>query len=103
MKSGQSSIAKAAHFHQITWLDDKRAINIFFDLLRDPDSFVRFLALKTLNELEFDERFMVPAKALPRSAPYFEARREDKALRELLLTNLRKQNEAIRGYTGTLR
>jgi hypothetical protein len=103
MKSGHSAITKQAHFHQIMWLDDERAIDIYFELLRDPDSLVRFLALKTLNELEFDQRFMVPAKLFPCSGSDYESRREDKVLRELLATNLRNQNDSVRGYTGTLR
>jgi hypothetical protein len=103
MKSGESTITKEAHFNQISWLDDGRAIDMYFDLLHDPDSLVRFLALKTLTELEFDQRFMVPAKFLPRSASDFESRKEDEALREVLISNLRKHNESFRGSTRTLR
>src|SRR5271170_4078555 len=42
MRSSNIPALKAAHFHQILWLEDERAIDLVIDLLEDEDSFVRF-------------------------------------------------------------
>lgn len=88
MKASKNSTLKKAHFHQILWLRDERGIDLLFDTLDDEDRFVRFLALSTLNELEFGRRFMVPENELPRRAAEYRERRQDRVLRELLINNL---------------
>ena len=65
MKTGDSSTLKQAHFHQILWLRDERAIDLLLDMPDDKDHFVRFLALSKLNELEFGRRFWVPENKAP--------------------------------------
>lgn len=91
VNSGTPSL-KSAHFHQILWLDDERAINALFDLCVDSDNFVRFLAVKTLNALEFDRRFSVPEKELPHGSDYYQGRRHEAEFRQLLVRRLHTQN-----------
>jgi HEAT repeat protein len=89
LKASHDGAFKRAHFHQITWLGDERAIDLLIDLLDDDDSFVRFLASTTLNELEFEKRFMVVAKELPRRPEDYRSRQRDAAFRALMVGHLR--------------
>ena len=57
-------------------------------MLDDKDQFVRFLALSTLNDLEFGHRFMVPERELPCKATEYKKRRRDRVLRDVLINNL---------------
>ena len=52
MVQSDSNSLKEAHIDQIAWLGDERAINLLIDLLEDDGSFVRYLALSRLNEIE---------------------------------------------------
>ena len=88
MKASESSALKQAHFHQILWIGDERAIDLLIDMLEDKDKFVRFLALSTLNGLESGHRFQVPENKLPCRAADYQKRRQDRVLRELLVGNL---------------
>lgn len=88
MRTSNDSSLKQAHFRQILWLRDERAIDLLFDMLDDRDQFVRFLAVSTLNELEFGRRFMVPENKLPCGVAEYRRRRQDRALREVLVANL---------------
>jgi hypothetical protein len=88
MKSAPG-IVKQAHFHQILWLEDERAIDLLIGFLDDADGFVRFLALSNLNALEFKEHFLRPASQLPRQPESYRNRRNDPVLRAIMVANLR--------------
>lgn len=93
MKQSKSVSLRRAHIRQVLWLQDERAIDLLIDMLDDADDFVRLRALKFLNQLEFGERFPLSAgNELPRQAGDYQARRTDKALREHMVTNMRKQS-----------
>ena len=88
MKSSQSALLKQAHFYQVLWLGDERAIDLLLDFLEDSDSLVRSLALGSLNSLELGRRLMVPSKQLPNAAAYYLERRHDRELRQLMVRNI---------------
>ena len=92
MKASDDATLKQAHFHQILWIGDDRAISFLIDLLDDADRFVRFLALSTLNRLEFNRQFFVPAKQLPRQPDDYRRRRHDSSFRQLMTVHLRASN-----------
>lgn len=90
MIASNNPTLKQAHFHQILWLGDERAIEMLLDSLRDDDSFVRYVALARLNGLEFNRRFVVPANQMPHGPDYYESRRQDEDFRRFLMTHLRE-------------
>jgi hypothetical protein len=92
MRASDDAILKSAHFHQILWIGDDRAISFLIDLLDDADRFVRYLALSTLNRLEFNQRFLVPAEQLPRQPEDYRRRRHDSSFRQLMTAHLRASN-----------
>ena len=96
MKTSDDATLKQAHFHQILWIGDERALDILLDLLDDTDRFVRYLALSSLNNLEFNRRFLVSAAELPHQPDYFRRLRHDPALRALMTAQLRAQNHGSR-------
>jgi len=75
--AGRDSNLKQAHFHQIGWLGDDRSFDLLIELLDDPDGYLRFLALTALNNLEFGQRFLIPADKLPRQPDEYRARRSN--------------------------
>jgi HEAT repeat protein len=77
------------------WLDDERAIDSLIDLLDDSDSFVCFLALITLNRIEF-ERGFYSKKELPRSPEDYRQRRNDPTFRTLMVKHLQAHNAAMK-------
>ena len=90
MKQSKSVSLRRAHIRQILWLQDERALDLLIDMLEDGDAFVRFRALKFLNQLELRERFPLSSvDEMPHQADYYQMRRTDKALRELMVTNMR--------------
>lgn len=89
MKTSQNGALKQVHFHQIAWLRDERALNLYFDLLNDRDDHVRFLALRQLNELEYGKRFLTPPRLLPHQTEHYKAHEYDSDLRAAMLNNLR--------------
>jgi hypothetical protein len=95
MKVNDRGALRAAHFDQVLWLDDERAIDLLIDLLDDSDSFVRFLALSTLNRIEF-ERVFRSKKELPRSPEDYRPRRNDPAFRMLMVKHLQAYNAAVK-------
>lgn len=95
MKASKQATLKHAHFHQILWLGDERAIDFLIELLDDADRFVRFLALSTLNELEFERRFLVPETQLPCGSDHYRARRNDADFRAVMSAHLRARNLAV--------
>ena len=94
MASSDSGTLKAAHLHQVVWLDDERAIDFLIQLLNDQDRFVRFLALSTLNGLEFQTAFAVPEQELPRQPVDYRRRREEPQFRALMVDHLKARNRA---------
>lgn len=94
MRSSTDAIFKQAHFHQILWLGDERAIDFLVELLDDSDHFVRFMALSALNELEFETRFLVPEIKLPCGSDAYRSRREDADFRSMMALHLRRRNAA---------
>lgn len=93
MKTSDKATLKQAHFDQILWLSDERAIDMLIDLLDDSDDFVRFLALSRLNELEFERGFPVPSKELPHQADYYRKRRNDESFMKIMVEHLLNYNE----------
>jgi HEAT repeats len=57
MVRSENHTLKEAHFEQIGWLGDERAIDMLIDLLSDRGDFVRSLAVAQLNEIEHQRRF----------------------------------------------
>lgn len=88
MKSSQKALLRQAHFYQVLWLGDERAVDLLLDFLEDSDSIVRSLALGSLNSLELGRRLMVPSNQLPHSAAYYLERRHDRELRQFLVRNI---------------
>jgi hypothetical protein len=95
MKSSNHASLKQAHFYQILWLGDERAIDFLIELLNDPDRFVRFLAISTLNELEFERRFLVPETQLPRGSEHYRSHGSDANFRAMMAAHLQTRNAAI--------
>lgn len=95
MKSSDHTALKRAHFHQILWLADERAIDFLISFLDDADHFVRFLALSRLNELEFERRFFVPEAQLPHGPDHYRSRRDDAEFRARMAAHLRTRNAAV--------
>jgi len=92
MVESDSDSLKVAHMDQVTWLGDDRSINIFIDLLADPDSFVRHLALSRLNEIEHKKRFL--GADLPRSSDEYIACRNDGGFMKMMVQNLTESYNA---------
>lgn len=90
MVTSQNASLKQAHDYQILWLGDERAIDFLVRLLDDADDFVKFLALSTLNSLEFGKGFLVPSHQLPSQPESYRARRSDPVFRTKMVVQLRK-------------
>lgn len=97
MKVSDRATLRAAHLDQVLWLDDERAIDFLIDLLDDSDSFVRFLALSTLNRIEFERGFL-SKKELPRTPEDYRSRRDDPAFQTLMVNHLQAHNAAVKNY-----
>jgi hypothetical protein len=83
--SGDAKL-KERHFDEIRLLPPDEQLELFFQLLRDPDSsFVRRLALAELNALE--HRKLYYTRVLPHDAGYYLERRDDRALRTTLIAS----------------
>jgi len=95
MISNKNATFKQAHFHQILWLGDERAIDFLVELLEDSDQFVRFLALSTLNGLEFERLFFVPEAKLPCGSDAYRLRRKDADFRSMMVAHLRARNVKV--------
>ena len=93
MQRCDNAILKQAHFEQILWLKDERALSIYYDLIDDSDSFVRFLALTQLNEIELGRRFLVPESDLPHQLDYYRSRQDDASFRATMIERLKKYVE----------
>lgn len=94
MVASDNGTLKAAHLRQVLWLDDERAIDFLIELLDDRDRFVRFLALSTLNQLEFQTGFALPDRELPRQPEDYRRRQNDAAFRALMVDHLKARNRA---------
>jgi hypothetical protein len=91
MKASGDAILIQAHIDQVLWLADERAIDLLCEFLDHSDSFVRFLALSRLNEVEFGDTFtMQRADDLIRQPKYYRKRRYETALRRQMVDNLSK-------------
>jgi len=89
MKESKNATLKRAHIRQILWLKDERTIDLLIDILEDDDGFVRFLALKMLNELEFGRTCLLCGMTeLPHQSSYYEQRRNDEALHQRMVANI---------------
>ncbi len=86
MVESDSNSLKVAHMNQLSWLGDERAINILIELLSDGDSFVRYLALTRLNEIEHKKRFV--ASAPPSSEDAYVSRHRDDGFMAMMVKNL---------------
>jgi HEAT repeat protein len=96
MKSGKDATLKQAHVHRILWLGDGRTIDLLIDLLDDEDGFVRFLALSTLNELEFESHFLIPEKQLPSRPDHYRSPKDDAVFRAMMTSHLQARNAAVK-------
>lgn len=85
-------IVKQAHFDQILWLGDERTISYLIDLLTDGDSFVSFLALSRLNEIEDNKRYLLSREAFPNQPDYYLGRRENAEFVESMVEKLNDYN-----------
>jgi hypothetical protein len=83
---------KVPHYHMALWLKDERSIDFLIRLLDDADDFVRSLALRDLNILEFGKGFAIPSHQLPSQADTYRARKNDPVFRSHLLAQLQKLN-----------
>src|SRR5271165_134821 len=90
MRLGNDSSLKRAHFRQILWLGDERAVDFLVKFLDDQDRSVSFFALSTLNQLEFGRRFHVPESQQPHNRNYYCAHNADADLRSTMVANLQK-------------
>ena len=88
MVTGDDATLKQAHINQILWLEDERSIDLVIDLLDDDDSFVRFLALSCLNDIEFGKHHLLPLNALPCQAPGYKNRRTEESFRKMMVERL---------------
>ncbi len=86
MITSDDATLKQAHIDDVLLLGDHRSIAFLIRLLDDGDSFVRRLALSTLNALEFAAHYLTPT--FPHDAEYYRARESDRALVERLVSNL---------------
>jgi hypothetical protein len=90
MKKSDNVHLRSAHLRQVLWLRDERSVDLLIDFLDDSDKFVRLLALSALNEVEFEENFLVPANQLPRQPDEYRTRRDDGAFRKMMVAHLRR-------------
>ena len=95
MRVSKDATLKQAHFHQILWLGNERAIDYLVELLDDADAFVRFLAISTLNGLEFQRLFFVPEAQLPCGSDLYRSRINDPNFRSMMAAHLRTRNAAV--------
>jgi hypothetical protein len=95
MKTGDTRHLKSAHFNQIMWLGDARAIDYLIELLDDEDHFIRFLALSALNSIEHQQHFLVPESQLPSHPILYQARRFNLEFRAKMVANLQGRNAAM--------
>ncbi|MFN0019184.1 MAG: HEAT repeat domain-containing protein [Pirellulaceae bacterium] len=86
MADSASDTLKEAHFYQIAWLGDKRAIALLFELLEDKGRFVKYLALSRLNEIELKKRFI--GDPLPHTADYYLSLKDDDDFLQTMVDNL---------------
>ena len=86
MADSDSQTLKEAHFYQIAWLGDERAISLLIELLEDEGSFVRYLALSRLNEIENKKRFI--GDPLPHTADHYLSLRDNVGFMRTMVDNL---------------
>lgn len=89
MMACTTSTMRSAHIDQVLWLGDGRSLDMLIELLDDSGAFVRYLALKRLNELEIQGLRIRSAADLPHSPHYYRAHRNDPAFSDLFVHNLR--------------
>lgn len=94
---------KRALARYVVWLGDERAIDLLMDLVDDFDDSARSQALRLLNTLEAGHHLAGPTDDLPRRATDYLGRRNDAALRALMVKNLARIRWDIptqaRGFT----
>ena len=90
MKASENATLKQAHFEQVLWLSDERSISFLVDFLDDSDSFVRYLALSRLNELEFGRWFPVSEQELPHQSDFYRTQRADESFVRAMVENLKR-------------
>ena len=95
-KSDNESL-KEAHIFQVLWLGDQHAINLLIDLLNDPGSFVRHLALLALNAIEHRKHFHCSSDDLPCGPSDYIARKGDKEFINVMVQNLCQWHNANDG------
>ncbi|HHK41251.1 MAG TPA: hypothetical protein ENJ50_02435 [Planctomycetaceae bacterium] len=97
MVESDDETLKEAHMYQLPWLGNEHAINLLIDLLQDSGSFVRHLALSTLNAIEHRTHFVCLSHELPCGPDDYISRRDDMEFMNVMVQNLRQSYNAHAG------